>query len=350
MSSLRVPHPKGVRGHTVYHQFSRGGISYARFAHLGKEGALGRYPIHFHLVEDTMRGSGVLGAAIVDSHNRWVTIHGTQYLLVRDCIGYRSVGHGFFMEDGTEVYNLLDRNLGVQAYRGKRLPKQVLGSIRTKARPSGGQTGGTRSLAMSPAKTTNMATATTARRGGYRQSSPVRMPGRTEQKVDIRTLPFFRFEANEAHTEGLYGMIFAGNNQHGSPITDRADFAAIDRTGPDMRHPHILRDVNIWEVHYALRPQIPTMMLDHVQIAHATYGIYRPALENHFYRDLRITSITSEPFNRGMTTPACSSAHSPWTGSSSKFPQNPYSADPDERQQPERHSREPLPQCADSRA
>ena len=118
--------PDGVRGHTVFHRFSRGGISYARFAHLGKENVLGRYSIHFHLVGDTMRGASVVGAAIVDSHNRWITIHGTNYLVVRDCIGYRSVGHGFFLEDGTEVYNVLDRNLGIQAYRARRLPDQVL--------------------------------------------------------------------------------------------------------------------------------------------------------------------------------------------------------------------------------
>ena len=118
--------PNGVRGHTVYHRFSQGGISYARFAHLGKEDVLGRYSIHYHVVGDTMRGSSVQGTAIVDSHNRWVTIHGTQYLVVRDCVGYGSVGHGFFLEDGTEVYNLLDRNLGVQAYKGRRLPHQVL--------------------------------------------------------------------------------------------------------------------------------------------------------------------------------------------------------------------------------
>lgn len=105
--------PGGVRGHTVYHRFSRGGISYARFAHLGKEGVLGRYAIHFHLVGDTMRGGSVRGAAIVDSHNRWITVHGTQYLVIRDCVGFQSVGHGFFLEDGSEVYNLLDHNLGV---------------------------------------------------------------------------------------------------------------------------------------------------------------------------------------------------------------------------------------------
>jgi len=89
--------PDGVRGHTVYHRFSKGGISYARFAHIGKEGVLGRYAIHFHVVGDTMRGSSVRGAAIVDSHNRWITIHGTQYLVVSDCIGYGSVGHGYFL-------------------------------------------------------------------------------------------------------------------------------------------------------------------------------------------------------------------------------------------------------------
>ena len=63
---------------------------------------------------------------IWDSHNRWITIHGTNYLVVRDCVGYKSVGHGYFLEDGTEVYNVLDRNLAVQALGGKPLPKQVL--------------------------------------------------------------------------------------------------------------------------------------------------------------------------------------------------------------------------------
>jgi hypothetical protein len=292
--------PDGVRGHTVYHQFSRGGISYARFAHLGKEGALGRYPIHFHLVEDTMRGSGVLGAAIVDSRNRWITIHGTQYLVVRDCVGYQSVGHGFFLEDGTEVNNLLDRNLGVQAYRGKRLPKQALPFD-----PNEGS-------AFWWANARNSLTHNVSCENdeyGYRYDSqktsdfdsnlPIRMPDGTERKVDIRTIPVFRFEANEAHTEGFYGVTFAGNNQQGSPVTDMAGIKAMDRTAPDVRHPHILRDVNIWEVHYGLRPQIPNMMLEHVSITRATYGIYRPAFENHVYRDLRITEVTSEPFNRG---------------------------------------------------
>jgi len=91
--------PKGIRGHTMYHVGSAGSISYAEFRHLGKAGTLGRYSLHFHLCGDTMRGSSVVGASMWDSHNRWLTIHGTNYLVVRDCVGYKSLGHGFFLED-----------------------------------------------------------------------------------------------------------------------------------------------------------------------------------------------------------------------------------------------------------
>lgn len=118
--------PNGLRGHTMYHRKSAGSISYAEFRHLGKKGVLGRYSLHYHLCGDTMRGSSVIGASIWDSHNRWIAVHGTQYLVVRDCVGYKSVGHGFFLEDGTEVYNVFDRNLACQAMKGQPLPKQML--------------------------------------------------------------------------------------------------------------------------------------------------------------------------------------------------------------------------------
>ena len=293
--------PNGVRGHTIYHQFSSGGISYARFAHLGKEGVLGRYPIHFHLVEDSMRGSGVLGAAIVDSHNRWITMHGAQYLVIRDCVGYRSVGYGFFMEDGSEALNLLDRNLGVQAFRGKPLPKQVLGFDPNDGAAfwwANGRNSLTRNVSCENDEYGFRYDSQSTR--SFSSQLAVRAPDGREEKVDIRTLPFYRFEGNEAHTEGVYGMAFAGNNQTGDPIRETKRFAEIDRTAPDTRHPHIVRDVKIWQVHYGLRPQVPNVLLDHVHIDHATYGIYRPAFENHVYRDLTISAVTSEPVNRGM--------------------------------------------------
>jgi hypothetical protein len=277
--------PSGVRGHTVYHCYSRGSISYARFAHLGKEGVLGRYAIHFHLLGDTNRGGQVLGAAIVDSHNRWVTVHGTNYMVVRDCVGYRSVGHGFFLEDGSETYTVLDRNLGVQAYKGKRLPKQVLAFD-----PNDG-------AAYWWANGRNTFVRNTSCENdeyGFRYDSqkrsnsdtgmPVLQPDGKEVKTDIRTIPIYRFEDNEAHSEGLYGMVIAGT----------------DRAAPDRRHPHVLKNLRIWQVHYGLRPQVPAMWMESIDIDHAVYGIYRPEFENHVYRDLRISATSSEPFNRGL--------------------------------------------------
>ena len=298
--------PQGVRGHTVYHRFSKGGISYARFDHLGKEGVLGRYAIHYHLVGDTMRGSMVQGVAVVDSHNRWVKIHGTQYLVVRDCVGYQSVGHGFFLEDGTEVYNLLDRNLAVQAYSGRRLPKQALPFD-----PNEGAgfwwANGLNTI------TRNVSTENEEygyrfdmqKRSNFDPVLPIRQPDGTEKQIDVRTIPIWRFEHNEAHSEGFYGMVVAanGNDQPDSPIDDEAMLQRIRRvdwTGPDTQHPHMIHNLAIWGSHYAFRPHSPAMRMENVRIHDAVYGIYRPAFENHEYRNLHISNVDSEPFNRGM--------------------------------------------------
>jgi len=187
--------PNGVRGHTMYHRDSLGGISYAEFRHLGKEGELGKYSIHFHLVRDTMRGSGVLGASIWDSHNRWITIHGTDYLLVRDCVGYQSVGHGFFLEDGTEQYNLLDHNLAVQAYRARRLPKQVLPFDSNDGAGfwwANGRNSFTRNVACENDEYGYRFEI--AKRSNFDPVLNLRQPDGTREARDVRTVPFLRFE------------------------------------------------------------------------------------------------------------------------------------------------------------
>jgi hypothetical protein len=277
--------PKGVRGHTMYHRYSAGGISYTEFRHLGKEGVLGRYSLHYHLVGDTMRGSSVVGASIWGSQNRWLTIHGTNYLVVRDCVGYRSIGHGYFFEDGTEVYNVLDRNLAVQAERGKRLPKQVL--------PFDGNEGAGFWWANSLNTFTRNVSCENGRYG-YRYEAtpssvlklnfPVQQPDGTTKVLDIRTLPFVRFDDNESHSEGLYGMNIG---------------EGVARVGPDTRHPFVMRNTKIWSTHYGFRPQVPSLLVEDLKIWKAAYGVYHPNYENHVYRDLFIGQTNTEPFNRG---------------------------------------------------
>jgi hypothetical protein len=270
--------PQGIRGHTMYHRHSAGAISYAEFRHLGKEGVLGRYSIHYHLVGDTMRGSYVLGASIWDSHNRWITIHGTNFLVVRDCVGYKSIGHGFFLEDGTEVYNVLDRNLGVQAYRGKPLPKQILTFDPNDGAAfwwSNGRNTFVRNVACE--NDDYGFRFDSQQTSSFDSNLRVLMPDGSRERVDIRALPFYRFENNEAHTEGLYGMVFAGPGL----------------VAPDTRHPHVLKNLTIWNVHYGLRPHIPKMWIENLKINGATYGIYRAEVDHHVYRNVYMTRIHS---------------------------------------------------------
>jgi len=278
--------PRGERGHTMYHRRSSGAISYAEFRHLGKQGALGRYSLHYHLVGDSMRGSYVLGASIWDSGNRWLTIHGTNYLVVRDCVGHGSAGHGFFMEDGTEVFNVLDRNLAIAARAAKPLPRQVL--------PFDANEGAgfwwTNSL-----NTFTRNVAAECDQYGFRYEAtptsalkltfPVMQPDGSRKILDVRTLPFVRFEDNEVHSStGLYGVNLG---------------EGVNRVGPDAGHPFIVRNLKIWDVHYAFRPQVPSLLVENLTIHRAEYGIYHPNYDHHVYRNLTISQTNTEPFNRG---------------------------------------------------
>ncbi len=281
--------PAGERGHTMYHRGSAGSISYAEFRHLGKKGVLGRYSLHFHLLGDTMRGSSVIGASIWDSHNRWLTIHGTNYLVVRDCVGYRSIGHGFFMEDGTEVQNILDRNLAVQSMEGRKLPKQVL--------PYDQNEGSGFWWANSLNTFTRNVTCEN-NRYGYRfeaietselkMTMPVAQADGKKVPTDIRTLPFVRFEDNEAHCDGLYGVNLG---------------EGVRRVGPDDRHPFVMRNIKIWEIHYAFRPMSPSLLVENLRIHNAIYGFYHPNFDRHVYRNVVLSQAApsgdAEPFNRG---------------------------------------------------
>jgi hypothetical protein len=277
--------PARARGHTMYHRGSAGSISYAEFRHLGKEGVLGRYSLHYHLAGDSMRGSSVVGASIWDSGNRWLTIHGTNYLVVRDCVGYQSVGHGFFLEDGTEVYNVLDRNLAVQAYKGKPLPRQALPFDQNEGAGfwwANCRNSFTRNVSCENDRYGYRFEATPT--SSLELTLPVLQPDGTRRRVDIRTLPFIRFEDNESHCEGLYSFNLG---------------EGVNRVGPNTRHPFIVRKAKLWETHYAFRPQVPSLLVEDMRIYRAAYGVYHPNYDNHVYRNLYIGQTDTEPFNRG---------------------------------------------------
>lgn len=245
--------PDGVRGHTMYHHGSLGSISYAEFAHLGKEGVLARYPIHFHVLGSSMRGSSVIGASVWDSHNRFVTIHATNYMVVRDCVGYKSLGHGFFMENAHEVYNFLDRNLSVLTFDTDELPDQALAYDDNDGAGFWWANGRNAFL--------NNVAVETDRYGYQYEITPdiyaaIEQPdGSIQQNVQIMKLPFILFKGNEAHGTMEYGMALEGGS------------AAVD-------DPFIVEDFSMWASWRAIRPDLNYFWIKNLHFWNVAYGFY----------------------------------------------------------------------------
>ncbi|XP_013418458.2 cell surface hyaluronidase-like [Lingula anatina] len=91
---------------------------------------IGRYPVHFHMCGDVDEHGGyknptwVKDLSIHKSFSRCVTIHATHGLLVQNVVGYSTLGHCFFLEDGNEQRNTLDHNLGLLTNPGTILPSE----------------------------------------------------------------------------------------------------------------------------------------------------------------------------------------------------------------------------------
>ncbi|MBY0274123.1 hypothetical protein K2Z84_02185 [Candidatus Binatia bacterium] len=110
-------------GHTIVRQgFDTYQVQGVRFRQLGQGGRIMHYPVHFHMARRTPQSfdpdepaTFVKDSSIDDSMTRWITIHGTQGVTLARNVGYMSIGHGFYLEDGTETDNILNANIGVFA-------------------------------------------------------------------------------------------------------------------------------------------------------------------------------------------------------------------------------------------
>ena len=100
-------------GHVMAMGTSKMYVSGVEFNRMGQNLTLARYPIHWHLLGDA-KGQYIRNAAIHDTYNRCVTVHGTNFLRIENNVTYNTVGHCFFLEDGIEHGNEYIRNLAIQ--------------------------------------------------------------------------------------------------------------------------------------------------------------------------------------------------------------------------------------------
>jgi hypothetical protein len=110
-------------------------IQGVEFYQLGQGGVKGRYPVHMHLLRKSPK-TFIKDNSVHDSMTRWITLHGTQGVTLARNVGYMSIGHGYYLEDGTEINNKLQSNLGVlarAAVENAQNPRRVPGILAANA-------------------------------------------------------------------------------------------------------------------------------------------------------------------------------------------------------------------------
>jgi hypothetical protein len=84
---------------------------------MGQKSLLGRYPMHWHMCAQEGAGQYFKDNAVHRSFNRAITIHGTESTWVDNNFCYDHLGHGIFLEDGSERFNVITRNVVLGSMR-----------------------------------------------------------------------------------------------------------------------------------------------------------------------------------------------------------------------------------------
>ncbi|XP_053510042.1 cell surface hyaluronidase isoform X2 [Ictalurus furcatus] len=121
-------------GHVkILGNFSSVHMSQVELKHMGQQAERDSHPVHFHMCGDVDEGRAYLDSlSIHHSFSRCVSIHATNGLLVRDTVGYDTLGHCFFLADGIEQRNTFYHNLGLVTKPGTILPTERNDTMCTK--------------------------------------------------------------------------------------------------------------------------------------------------------------------------------------------------------------------------
>ena len=118
--ALDQPFPSGpgnfFGGHTIVRQgVAQYQIQGVEFYQLGQGGRKAHYPVHFHMARQTPNDTFVMDSSVHDSMTRWYVVHATQGVTFARNVGYLSIGHGYYIEDGSEINNRFLSNIGIFA-------------------------------------------------------------------------------------------------------------------------------------------------------------------------------------------------------------------------------------------
>jgi cell surface hyaluronidase len=101
----------GFGGHIMAHQSGKAFLSNVELYRMGQKAKQGRYPIHWHMLATEGNNQFIKNSSIHQSFNRAVTIHGTHGITVQNNFMYDHIGHGIFLENGSEINNTITHNV-----------------------------------------------------------------------------------------------------------------------------------------------------------------------------------------------------------------------------------------------
>jgi len=103
---------------------------------------------------------------------------------------------------------------------------------------------------------------------------PIRQPDGSVKPQDIRTLPFVRFEDNETHSNGFWGLNLG---QHSG-----------GKVGPDAATPFVIRNMKIWDVVGGFGVEVPHVLIDGMIVSRAIYATRESQYVAQDYRNVTL--------------------------------------------------------------
>jgi G8 domain len=113
----------GYGGHIIVHNGGQGYVEGVELFRMGQTNVLGRYPIHFHLLNNCPT-CYFKDSSVHKSYYRCVSIHGTNYVTVSENVAYDVSGFCYYLEDGVEQFNKIHFNLAAHIHMiGPSIPR-----------------------------------------------------------------------------------------------------------------------------------------------------------------------------------------------------------------------------------
>jgi hypothetical protein len=136
----------------------------------------------------------------------------------------------------------------------------------------------------------------------------IRQTDGTKKLVDIRTLPFVKFDDNEVQAQRRFGLNLGGMRgvatQDDLAHPHKGHFGGdVAGVGPDSRHPFVIRRFRAWRAKWPYHAGSPSVYIDGLDIYDSTYGIWRSRVDLHEYVNVSLRKITEKavflPFGGG---------------------------------------------------